>query len=136
MLGLTLIFLIIVVGVVCFHMGRLYQRGRTTVPFVADQVVPRWTIDRRRHSDQDHIRWQSEFARAQIASEALPGRGSTTERGHAGDRQGGVFRPGASEPCDSAAAQKGGLTGAAEEPPERKIFLKLRENLERIGTLS
>ena len=124
-----ILFLILVVGYFCFVMGTLSSRNRPVDVDYA-QVVTRWTIDRRRHNDQDHLRWQAEFARLQV--EPLPGRGSTTQRGHAGDQQGKVFRPGASEPCESAAARKGGLTGAAGEPPERKIFLKLREELDRI----
>lgn len=65
-----IIFLILVVGFICFQIGTLFPRYRTrrgsayyVAPFVAefDEVVPRWSTTKRWYSNTDHKQWQKQF---------------------------------------------------------------------------
>lgn len=95
---LGLIFIILMVGFVGFQIGTLFPRergarGRTgskyyVPPFyggeLLDEWQPRWSTTRRWYSNTDHKQWQKQFDALEAGVGALPGRGSTTERGHAG----------------------------------------------------
>jgi hypothetical protein len=48
---------------------------RPKAPLPPDTVIPRWSAAHRRYVDGDHLQWQREFAMAEFASNALPGRG-------------------------------------------------------------
>ena len=71
---LGILFLILVVGFICFQIGTLFPRTRSgskyyVQPFDTDVLAdvriedtqPRWSTTRRWYSNTDHKQWQKQF---------------------------------------------------------------------------